>query len=313
MKIQSLAVIFVIIMLPISIVLSVYTQSQITTLRLQLSYDKKLDDATYDTIKAFQLNTINSNTSDLVNSKLRDIEAAANTFFTSIGNGFNMTGYNKEILKEYVPALVFTMYDGYYIYSPYTNTLDTKSIESLQDEDGNYRSGIDSHINGEKISGIKPYIYYSCRYKTPGERIDVVITYSLDNYINIQGKIDGEAVDKEGYVIDGIGKDPNGNLTYRGITISKEGENLRTENVDGNSYPCIKYRGVKYYQKGGAWFSLNNDGEELPAPEEISNIVGTPAKDKNAYNYYNQAYELKEFIISNGLNDLTAGMRRISE
>ena len=86
MKIQTLAVIFVIIILPISMILTAYIQNQVQTINLQLSYDTKLNNATYDALKAFQLNTINSDTSDLANSKLRDIEASVNTFFNSISN-----------------------------------------------------------------------------------------------------------------------------------------------------------------------------------------------------------------------------------
>ena len=115
MKIQYLAVIFVIIILPISLILSAYTQNHISTLNLQELYDSKLDTATYDAVKAFQLNTINNSTSDIQNSKIRDIEAAVNTFFNSIASNFNMVGYNSDILNKYVPALVFTMYDGIYI------------------------------------------------------------------------------------------------------------------------------------------------------------------------------------------------------
>ena len=74
MKIQNLAVIFVIIILPISMILSEYVQNQVKTIDLQLSYDQKLLNSTYDALKAFQLNTINNSTSDLANSKLRDIE-----------------------------------------------------------------------------------------------------------------------------------------------------------------------------------------------------------------------------------------------
>ena len=91
MRIQNLAVIFIIIILPISLIISSYTGSQVKTLQLQNSYDSKLTNATYDALKAFQLNTINSDTSDLANSKLRDITASANTFFNSIATNFNMS------------------------------------------------------------------------------------------------------------------------------------------------------------------------------------------------------------------------------
>jgi hypothetical protein len=179
MKLQGLAVIAIIIILPMSIILSSYSQSQIKTLQLQTQYDSKLQNATYDAIKAFQLNMSNSSTSDLANSKMRDIKASVNTFYNSLASHFNMTGYGKDVLQNYVPAIVYTLYDGYYIYSAYDNTLD---VNDQFDENASYQ-------NGEKIYGLKPYIYYSCRYK-PNSNSDFVITYSLDSYITIQGTVD---------------------------------------------------------------------------------------------------------------------------
>lgn len=175
MKLQGLAVIAIIIILPMTIILSSYSQSQIKTLQLQTQYDSKLQNATYDAIKAFQLNMSNSSTSDLANSKMRDIKASVNTFYNSLASHFNMVGYGKDVLQNYVPAIVYTLYDGYYIYSAYDNTLDAE-------ENASYK-------NGESIYGLKPYIYYSCRYK-PNDNSDFVITYSLDSYITIQGIID---------------------------------------------------------------------------------------------------------------------------
>ena len=55
MKIQSLAVIFIIIILPISMIITVYVQNQVQTLQLQTSYDSKLTDATYDALVAHQI------------------------------------------------------------------------------------------------------------------------------------------------------------------------------------------------------------------------------------------------------------------
>ena len=179
MKLQGLAVIAIIIILPMSIILSSYSQSQIKTLQLQTQYDSKLQNATYDAIKAFQLNMSNSSTSDLANSKMRDIKASVNTFYNSLASHFNMVGYGKDVLQNYVPAIVYTLYDGYYIYSAYDNTLDA---EDKFDENASYKKG-------KSIYGLKPYIYYSCRYK-PNDNSDFVITYSLDSYITIQGIID---------------------------------------------------------------------------------------------------------------------------
>ncbi len=50
-------------------------------LKNQLNYDTKLYNATYDAVKAFQINTLNSDTSNQANSKMRDLQAAVNSFF----------------------------------------------------------------------------------------------------------------------------------------------------------------------------------------------------------------------------------------
>ena len=140
MKIQSLAIIAVVLLLPMILILNAYIDNQTKTLGLQVSYDNKLQDSTYDALKAFQLNTSNRDSSDIANSKIRDVEAGCNAFFNSLANSFNMPGYNQTTLENYVPALVFTMYDGYYIYSPYINTMDQKDFESLTRDRNDTRS-----------------------------------------------------------------------------------------------------------------------------------------------------------------------------
>lgn len=316
MKIQNLAVIFIIIILPISMVLTVYVQNQVKTLELQISYDTKLTNATYDAIKAFQLNTANSDTSDLANSKLRDIEASVNTFYNSISTQFNMAGYNEDILKDYVPALVYTMYDGFYIYSEYTNTI-------LDEDQG------ETYKNGDKIAGLKPYIHYSCRYKTTtsGIDIDVVITYSLDNYITVQGTINEKPVYKYGYLLDNIEGSYNGDvnnpsyISYRGVQIQTE--HLEEENItvtDDNTvktkdYTYTKINGVKYYTDGNAannWYSILN-GKVLDQGEKYKTTNDAGLR------YYQEAKEFTEWVDAN-LSDLRPsdavdedGNRKINE
>lgn len=313
MKIQNMAVIFVIIILPISMILSAYTRNQVETLSLQNSYDTKLNNATYDALKAFQLNTINSDTSDLSNSKLRDVEASANTFFNSIASNFNMAGYNQDILADYVPALVYTMYDGYYIYSPYNNTLDDTNLNEVivNEQTGETTQKSDAEIlhegndeatykQGERLSGIKPYIYYSCRYQYNGN--DFVITYSLDNYITIQGIIHVNGVKKwvydAGYLSENISVSGD-NVSYRGVNI---GEGLLRENISNTEeYPYIKLNGVKYYiNADGSCFSILN-GEKYPQGEiNLNNLA--PAKE-----YYKEAYEFTNRVLRDyGLADLSS-------
>ena len=212
MKIQSLAIIFVILILPISLVLTSYTQSRVETLNLQAEYDSKLNDATFDAVKAYQINSFDTAISnDNANSKIRDIEASIETFFNSISSNFSNLGYTKTTLQNFIPALVYTMYDGYYIYSPYTNTwwneTANNDIKNEMQEQIPYEnvSGQDiqpetrTYANQQRLFGLKPYVYYSARYKNG--HTDIVITYSLDNYIQIQGEIDGKLISKYGYLL----------------------------------------------------------------------------------------------------------------
>lgn len=294
MKIQNLAVIFIIIILPISLILTAYVQNQVKTLELQMNYDFKLTQATYDAVKAFQLNTVNSSTSDLANSKLRDIKASVNTFFNSVATQFNLSGYNKDILQTYVPALVYTMYDGYYIYSPFTNKLQPG------DEGESYK-------NGDKISDLKPYIHYSARYKKSG--IDVVITYSLDNYITVKGTINDKGVNKAGYLLNNITKDVSGNVQYRGINIPTERlTQTNAEFINNNdtvategTYIYNKINGVKYYTKdnGNTWFSILNGTkyEQQNTKYKLENNAGQM--------YYKDAKEFTDWV-QNNLSSLTS-------
>ena len=299
MKIQNLAVIFIIIMLPISMVLTSYVQNQVQTVELQISYDSKLTNATYDALKAFQLNTINSSTSDIEYSKIRDIEASVNTFFNSIAQQFNMAGYNKDILQNYVPALVYTMYDGYYIYTPFTNTL----------TENDYVPGQSTYQDGEKIYGLKPYVTYSCRYVRGS--IDVVITYSLDNYITVEGRIGNDEVYRSGYLLDNISVSGN-TVSYRGTQIDSEGimseqlalytDNSQTE-ATKRTYNYVKVNGTKYYQDSdGSWFSLLN-GEKTPLSTNFK------LENDSGKKYYQQAYEFTAWVKDN-LGSLTTSDAR---
>ena len=292
MKIQSLAIMFIIIILPISMVLASYTQSRVTTISLQSKYDSKLKDATYDALKAYQLNSLNDNTSEYANSKIRDIKASVNTFFNSIATNFSTAGYSKTTLQNYVPAVVYTMYDGYYIYSPYTNTWKTDTAnQNIKDEMTTQipTQSSGTYEEGKTLYGLKPYIYYSCRYKS-GDDNDIVITYSLDNYIAIQGKIGGKTVSKYGYILSDINISSDEEVIYKGITINTE--NGYTENVMVNgtvgTYKCIKKNGTKYYwddSKQKAFSVLNGKRIEQSgiSKDEFTN-------NKNAVNYFKEAY-----------------------
>ena len=202
MKLQHLAIIFIIIILPITIVLSAYIGKQIDTINLQNRYSGKLQNATYDAIKAFQLNTINNKYSTVSDSKIRDIEASISTFYNSLGTELGASGETSESLQQYIPAIVYTLYDGYYIYGKYYN-----------------------ESKAEYQYGLKPYIYYSCRY-VKGSNNDFVINYTLDNTITIYGKVNGEYVTKSGALIN---PDMVNVVSNQLVTYDKDTKNIRIE------------------------------------------------------------------------------------
>lgn len=293
MKLQHIAIIFLIIILPISLALSQYTKSQARTLQLQADYDSKLDSATYDAVKSYQMNSANSDTSDIPDSKIRDIEASINVFFNSISNAFRMEGYDKEILSKYVPAIVYTMYDGMYIYTSYNNTLDD-SINLQTDS---------TYKKEEQIQGLKPYIYYSCRYKKGS--IDVVITYSMDNFVQVDGMVaNGKYVHKSGYLYNtgDITKVSENTMRYNGINIDKE--SAMQEDILGTTYTYVKLNGVKYYYDAstGSWFSLMN-GEKIPQQPLLNYYQNN---NDLAYRYFKEAKDFSDwFFGESGLGDLT--------
>jgi len=320
MKIQELAIIFIIIILPISLLLSEYTQFQIQTLKTQTVYDSKLTVATYDAIQAFQLNAINSSTSGLANSKLRDIEASVSTFRNSIMSAFKLNGYTEDALNNYIPALVYTLYDGFYIYSPYEN--ENHRYEVQKDAEGN--EVLDSNGdpiytdekadgNGQSLYGIKPYINYSCRYVKGST--DVVITYALDNHITVQGLVDGTYVNKDGYLVDDI--DSNA-LTYNGVTIEteqlKEYLPISTGGGTPQAYPYVRYNGTKYYMVGNQIIYFMNGNrlvqctdDSTKDDDEYDEWKALIENNNLAQHYYLQADEFTEWLKSTGLLNLTYG------
>ena len=105
MKLQQLAVIFVIIVLPISLVLSIYTNNNISVLETQADYNDILLTATNDAVQAYQLNTLRNGYSTVNDSKIRDISASVNSFFNSLASGLGSSGYRREDLEPYLVVL----------------------------------------------------------------------------------------------------------------------------------------------------------------------------------------------------------------
>lgn len=318
MKFQYLAVIFVIIILPITLVLSFYAQTQIDIINEQTMYTTKLNNATSSAVMAFQINTTNSHYSSISDSKIRDIEASVNTFYNSLTADLN---YTKDELKAYVPAIVYTLYDGYYIYGKRVNAyeLDENSI----DETGNLNSMKilkDSELN-EKTEyeyGLKPFVYYSCRY-TGNNGNDFVVNYTLDNFISIYGNVycynektgkkDLHYVTKSGYLIN-----PNNwnGTEYKGANILKSeilkeyvkfnnGESKVDENltIKDGEYQYIIYKNQKIYISGNNYFWHDRGDAILVNSEDTKSYIGSHRNSTDALDYYKSASEFSEWVNEN--------------
>lgn len=275
MKLQNMTVIFIIIMIPIIIVTSYYIGLQIKTITMQKDYTVKLQTAAKDSIQALEINTVewNSASSNLADSKRRDVLASINTFTTSLANNMGIGGAGKGRIQTYIPAIVYTMYDGYYIYSA-SLVKDQDTIEKDQNgKDVNYgRTQFDNNkIKYKETSSyqyiLKPYSPYSARY-VKGD-VDVTVNYTLDNYIRVYGTVNGEYQTKEGYLVvcdsnsnEGVNNVDDGSISgieYRGAKIKPETlkENVYADGKEGE-YPYIydQYDN-KLYWDGSNYFSVD--------------------------------------------------------
>ena len=310
MKIQYIAVIFVVIILPIAMVMSSYIGSQIDTITLQTEYNTKLTEATYDAIKAFQINTVNNRYSTVSDSKIRDIEASINTFYSSLSNNEYLS---REELQMYVPALVYTLYDGYYIYTKYNNMYPEKGEMIYTDAN-----------NAKANFGLKPYIYYSCRYNNGS--VDFVVNYTLDNAITIYGTAaNGKYITKSGYLINpnyvtvkNYGDDPmKWSLTYNNnsnapVTIERELllEHLLFSDETSGDYSYLTYNGQKiYYDKErNEYFTYQNYAKQYITSSKSNEELITYLRDRTASVLYSTSafeYYYNAKIFSEEVAELT--------
>lgn len=275
MKLQNMTVIFIIIMIPIILVVSYYIGLQINTIAMQKNYTVKLQTAAKDSIQALEINTVewNSASSNLADSKRRDVLAAINTFTTSLANGMGIGGAGKGRIQTYIPAIVYTMYDGYYIYSA------SLMKDQDTDKDGLTQFNADGTIKSNETPSyqyiLKPYSPYSARYASANGSIDVTVNYTLDNYIRVYGTVNGEYQAKEGYLVvcdddAGVRVNKNGGsisgITYRGADIKPETlkENVYIVGEEVKEYPYIydQYDN-KLYWDGSKYFSVDKNNKKV--------------------------------------------------
>lgn len=300
MKLQNMTVIFSIIIIPVTLILSAYIGIQIDTVLSAQKYDTALMGATHDAVAAFELNTISNKYSTNADSVRRDIKAAINTFSTSLATKFGMSGASSNSVMPYIPALVFTLYDGYYIYSPH---------EYNYEASGEQKTGYE-HI-------LKPYIHYTGRYKT-GKDNDIVVNYSLDNYVTIYGYLNGEYISYSGYLID-INKLVVNNGNVVGYKLKGADNLILSENDSAKKYYQEAYNFTNWILKekpslvslvtpGNAIKSDETHYEEFQddakyARTQILNISSDNDPEDKASDFVQHKREIMKLSIQENLNN----------
>lgn len=253
MKLQNLTIIFIIIIIPVILLVSLYITNGIKTVKYQSLYDTGLLTAAHDAINAFELNTTNNIYSDNAETKRNILKSSVKMFEKSLCNTCGISSYNTSAIEQYIPAIVFGMHDGFYMYAPSYNSNTQKYEHNL-----------------------KNYVYYS-------EKLEdgTVIRYSLDNYVVISGKFNGEYEIRAGYLIDLNGSTSDG-TKYKGI------------NIDTTDNDAINYYKEAYYFTSNL---LNQSDWKVP-DYLIPSETNDPENENSAFSQH------KRTIIKNKIENV---------
>lgn len=351
MKLQGVTVIFSLIVIPIILVLSYFIQIQVDTIALQTSYDTKLIDATHGAMSAFEINTANESLSSVADSLRTIISASNNIFINTLATNLGMSNASKSLLEPYIPAVLYTLYEGYYIYAPtktpvvltnskgnavtvgaigtsvgverngYTVYGYDKKVELDVDEWGNpkadlpnltlthnedygqvlyklagteneYTTVVKEGITEYKLDFVlKSFMPYSARYigTSNGKNVDIVINYTLDNYIIINGMVGNVYYSKSGYLIQ------DGLIDENGITVggnADEGKNLLTYNEE-------KIAEVVDNIGGEIILPINLKDKDGNFITEKVTLSSNNPKEKEAIKYYLKSQIFSEWVYEN--------------
>lgn len=352
MKLQGLSVFFCLIAVPIVLVMTYYIQAQVNTIALQMSYDTKLLDATHDSLVALEINTANEDLSNVSDSLRSIVKASTNIFVNTLATNLGMSNATKSSLQPYVPAMLFSLYDGYYIYAPtrvpvictddkgvalyvgsegvktaggsinglvkyqYDPTSDAETettaeedygmlLYKLQNEDAYVTAVDDSIVEFKTDYVLKSYVPYAARYKK-GSTLDIQINYTLDNYINIYGSINGVYYTKSGYytnndIVSCTTSDGANIINYGDEELEKYCSDLSKQivlvvKVDGTDYK-ITTTDTYVYEPDG---SIKYDENRNP-------VVEGSSQGREAIKYYLKSHAFSDWVRKSLGNDLLEG------
>ena len=163
MKLQHFAIIFLIIILPFSIICRSKMSNYAMTLKDQVRLNNVVDAATQDALD--MLVELNDEFQMLYFNERFDItqqlaEQSVKSFFQTLSTNFNMPyidGKTEAYFSMYIPAIVIVAYDGFFIYSVDEST-----------------SGTYAYQMSPKI----PYAYFD-------EETGAIVHFTLGNYVRL--------------------------------------------------------------------------------------------------------------------------------
>ncbi len=202
-----------------------------------------------------------------------DVNAAISTFMQSLSTSMGIGGYNRNHMIDYIPAILFTLYDGYYIYSP----------EKTKDSNGNT---VYEYM-------LKPYNYYTVRYKQ-NDNNDVIINYTLDNYVVIYGWINGTYVVNSGYLVsnDRRSNVEQSEIIKQNVPYQTIPQNVNQKFLVGKKEVTNPNFDPDYMEKYGA---LNDNRTEYLYPRNDLYYIDP----ESAVKYYTNAEEFTNWVTTN--------------
>lgn len=177
--------------------------------------------------------------------------------------------------------MIYNMYDGFYIFGPTyipQTCKDANGMERADEENSKPQYKDESGSNTDVMNDasklceytLSPKTSYSAHYVTEDKKTDIIVEYTLDNYITITGKIDDADYSTSGY------------LTYFGIEGTEESK-FGTSNLVGTSN--IQYLGTKVkptkLSEYITYKYINDSGTEEECTEELNYIYDI--KQKKCY------------------------------
>lgn len=216
-----------------------------------------------------------------------------NTFFTSLASGLGIPGANPEKIMPYIPAIVVTLYDGYYIYSPSETIYSGSVLKSNGTVEERSETTGYTHL-------LKPYIYYSAKYVDGDDY--AVINYSLDSYISIYGKVNGQVISNSGYLYSNKFDNVYSEEYLRENIKYEEGNQIKEINNCPYIYSNLSNKdnsAQKVYNINGTWCILNGLDK---VPVDINNTVDISAQryveeSKKFTNWLNANQKLIDLVI----------------